>query len=66
MTRGNRGTKLRGLALAALRPGLVGHRHIERGGPGFVLLRPDGYVAASGTTSADWKHAERLLAENAA
>ncbi|OXY91596.1 FAD-dependent monooxygenase [Streptomyces diastatochromogenes] len=66
VTRGNRGTKLRGLALAALRPGLVGHRHIERGGPGFVLLRPDGYVAASGTTSADWKHAERLLAENAA
>lgn len=66
VTRGNRGAKLRGLALAAGRPGLVGHRHVERGSHGFVLLRPDGYVAASGTTSADWKHAERLLAKSAA
>lgn len=66
VTRGGRGAKLRGVALAAPRPDLVGHRHLDHGGHGFVLLRPDGYVAASGTRSADWAHAERLLAEAAA
>jgi 2-polyprenyl-6-methoxyphenol hydroxylase-like FAD-dependent oxidoreductase len=66
VTRGNRAAKLRGLAVADRRPGLVVHGHVERGGPGFVLLRPDGYVAASGTTPAEWERAERLLAEAAA
>ncbi|MFJ9155103.1 FAD-dependent monooxygenase [Streptomyces sp. NPDC102270] len=63
VTRGSRAVRLRGLALAEQRPGLVVHGHVDRGGPGFALLRPDGYVAASGTTPTDWERAERLLAE---
>lgn len=66
VTRGSREARLRGLDLAEQRPGLVSHGHVERGRPGFVLLRPDGYVAASGTTPADWAGVERLLAESAA
>ncbi|GLW07061.1 pentachlorophenol monooxygenase [Microtetraspora sp. NBRC 13810] len=38
----------RGRALAAQAPGLVVHRHRVTKGSGFVLLRPDGYVAAAG------------------
>ncbi|OLB75552.1 MAG: hypothetical protein AUI14_20825 [Actinobacteria bacterium 13_2_20CM_2_71_6] len=30
-------------------PALVGHEHLTRRGSGFLLLRPDGYVAATGT-----------------
>ncbi|WP_330263886.1 FAD-dependent monooxygenase [Streptomyces griseorubiginosus] len=62
-TRGSRAARLRGLALAERWPGLVVHAHVDRGSPGFVLLRPDGYVAASGTAPADWEHAEHLLTE---
>ncbi|MCB5170370.1 FAD-dependent monooxygenase [Streptomyces bambusae] len=47
--------------LAARHPDLVGHRHVGRGAPGFVLLRPDGYVAAGGSTAAEWAHVERAL-----
>lgn len=53
----------RAQALADLLPDLVTHGHVPRGSAGFLLLRPDGYVAASGTTAADWEHVERLLAD---
>lgn len=38
----------RGAALAERLPGLLAHRHRGDGPEGFVLLRPDGYVAAAG------------------
>ncbi|MFD4415359.1 FAD-dependent monooxygenase [Streptomyces sp. NPDC058476] len=60
------GAERRGRALAELRPELVSHGHVRKGGGGFVLLRPDGYVAAGGATRADWERAARLLAEAAA
>ncbi|NKQ27101.1 hypothetical protein HF200_22435 [Streptomyces galbus] len=66
VTFGGRSLRLRGVAFAALRPALVRHAHVGRGGPGFVLLRPDGYVAASGTSPGHWAHAERLVAASAA
>ncbi|MCJ0875866.1 FAD-dependent monooxygenase [Streptomyces sp. AP-93] len=50
-------------ALAVLHPGLVDHQHVRRGAPGFLLLRPDGYVAAGGSTPAEWQHVERLLSD---
>ncbi|MFE6037786.1 FAD-dependent monooxygenase [Streptomyces sp. NPDC056452] len=56
----------RGRALSGLWPRLVVHSHVRRGTAGFVLLRPDGYVAASGRTPADWERAQRLLADAAA
>ncbi|MFI1356772.1 FAD-dependent monooxygenase [Streptomyces sp. NPDC020898] len=64
--RGDREGELRGRALAGLRPALVSHSHVRKGGGGFLLLRPDGYVAACGSTRTDWEHASRLLAEVAA
>jgi hypothetical protein len=39
----------RGRELAEEEPTLVAHRHRTTAGSGFVLLRPDGYVAAAGT-----------------
>ncbi|MGW1769058.1 FAD-dependent monooxygenase [Streptomyces sp. NPDC002073] len=48
--------------LAARHPGLLSHRHTGRGAPGFLLLRPDGYVAAGGATSAEWAELEALFA----
>ncbi|WP_436762365.1 FAD-dependent oxidoreductase [Streptosporangium sp. V21-05] len=38
----------RGRELAEEEPTLVAHRHRTTAGSGFVLLRPDGYVAAAG------------------
>lgn len=43
-------------------PGLVSHEHLTRGTSGFLLLRPDGYVAAGGLTRADLDAVEPLLA----
>lgn len=37
-----------GSALAGRLPGLVAHRHRDSKAEGFVLLRPDGYVATAG------------------
>ncbi|MFJ9181425.1 FAD-dependent monooxygenase [Streptomyces sp. NPDC102360] len=36
--------------LAARHHGLMRHDHLRRAGAGFMLLRPDGYVVASGTS----------------
>jgi hypothetical protein len=53
--------------LAANRPSLAEHRHLPEPPEGFVLLRPDGYVAASGQTAAQldaaWQRLERLVQE---
>jgi hypothetical protein len=51
-----------GAAVPGRFPGLVSHEHLTRGTPGFLLLRPDGYVAASGLTRADLDAVEPLLA----
>ncbi|MFF9017389.1 FAD-dependent monooxygenase [Streptomyces sp. NPDC014870] len=40
----------------------VGHVHVTRRASGFLLVRPDGYVAASGATPAELADAGRLLA----
>jgi 2-polyprenyl-6-methoxyphenol hydroxylase-like FAD-dependent oxidoreductase len=53
-------------SLAAARPRLVGHQHLPRPGAGFLLLRPDGFVAASGTTAEGVRRAEDLLRRLAA
>ncbi|WP_420000096.1 FAD-dependent monooxygenase [Streptomyces boninensis] len=54
--------------VAARRPDLVVHERVSlpRRGPGFLLLRPDGFVAASGQEAGDMAHAERLLGRLAA
>ncbi|MFJ8751999.1 FAD-dependent monooxygenase [Streptomyces sp. NPDC102441] len=41
--------------------GLVTHGHLERRGTGFMLLRPDGYVAASGTGREEMERIGTLL-----
>ena len=53
---------VRASRIAAERPDLVVHGRLP-GGPakGFMLLRPDGYVAASGTTRRELAHVHRLL-----
>ncbi|MEU9394301.1 FAD-dependent monooxygenase [Streptomyces sp. NPDC048324] len=51
----------RGRAMAARRSGLLTHDHLPRRGAGFLLLRPDGYVAASGTTPSGLERVEDLL-----
>ncbi len=51
----------RGRSLAARRSGVLTHDHLPRRGAGFLLLRPDGYVAASGTTTSGLDQAEELL-----
>jgi 2-polyprenyl-6-methoxyphenol hydroxylase-like FAD-dependent oxidoreductase len=51
-------------AVAARYGGAVVHEHHARPGPtGFLLLRPDGYVAASGTTVAHLDDVSRALGE---
>ncbi|MFJ1767925.1 FAD-dependent monooxygenase [Amycolatopsis sp. NPDC088138] len=40
---------------------LVAREHVPRRGRGFVLLRPDGYVAASGVTTTDLGDAMRRI-----
>ncbi|MFD5625921.1 FAD-dependent oxidoreductase [Streptomyces sp. NPDC127072] len=50
-------------AVADRLPGLVAHERVGRHRPGFLLLRPDGFVAAGGTTSAALEGAERFLAD---
>ncbi|SNQ50070.1 conserved hypothetical protein [Frankia canadensis] len=40
---------------------LVAHDQVDRGGRGFLLLRPDGYVAASGSRREDLDAVDRLL-----
>jgi 2-polyprenyl-6-methoxyphenol hydroxylase-like FAD-dependent oxidoreductase len=49
--------------LAQRYPGLVRHEHLATGPSGFLLLRPDGYVAASGNRPSDVDTAARALAE---
>ncbi|HEY5836714.1 FAD-dependent monooxygenase [Streptomyces sp.] len=44
----------------------VSREYVHGRTSGFLLLRPDGYVAASGTTAAERAAAERLLARIAA
>ncbi|MDH6134256.1 2-polyprenyl-6-methoxyphenol hydroxylase-like FAD-dependent oxidoreductase [Kitasatospora sp. MAA4] len=58
----NHGVVQRGRDLGVLHSDLLTHRHIQQPGVGFVLVRPDGYVAASGTTPAEFEQAQRLLA----
>ena len=41
--------------------GLVSHEHVSRRGGGFLLVRPDGYVAARGVKVADLASAGRVL-----
>lgn len=53
---------LRGRAWAERAPLPVGHVHVPRRAAGFVLVRPDGYVAAAGGTPAELADAGRLLA----
>ncbi|MBO0512141.1 FAD-dependent monooxygenase, partial [Streptomyces beijiangensis] len=43
----------RGRALAARMPGVLAHEHRPRRRPGFVLTRPDSYVAAGGRTATE-------------
>lgn len=50
----------RAQTVAARRPELVRHVHQAGGKPGFLLVRPDGYVAAAGT-EAGLDRAGRLL-----
>ena len=38
-------------AIARAHDALVSHRHVVAARPGFLLLRPDGFVAASGGTA---------------
>lgn len=40
---------------------LVIHEHLPQPRDGFLLLRPDGFVAASGVRATDLDHTERLL-----
>ena len=51
----------RGRELVARRAGLLTHDHLPRRGAGFLLLRPDGYVAASGTAPSGLDQVESLL-----
>ncbi|MBW1597420.1 NAD(P)/FAD-dependent oxidoreductase [Streptomyces sp. JJ38] len=48
-------------SLAARFPGLVAHDHIERRRAGWLLLRPDGFVAASGNSDARLAETGELL-----
>lgn len=43
------------------RPSLVRHYHLAEGQEGFLLLRPDGYVAASGQAAAQLEQVWRRL-----
>ncbi|MYS23213.1 hypothetical protein GTW78_24390, partial [Streptomyces sp. SID4948] len=52
--------------LAASLPALVVHQHVARHGSAFLLLRPDGFVSASGVTADGLTQARNLLAEVAA
>lgn len=51
-----------GLRLAQEHGGILAHQHYNRRGTGgYLLLRPDGYVAASGVEPAGLDHVGRLL-----
>ncbi|MEU6226710.1 FAD-dependent monooxygenase [Streptomyces sp. NPDC047042] len=56
------GADRRGRAFAGASAVPLRHDHMLRRSPGFLLLRPDGYVAASGTSPAEIADAGRLLA----
>ncbi|MBT2389306.1 FAD-dependent monooxygenase [Streptomyces sp. ISL-1] len=58
---GRGGLAPRGRALAEQAPVHVTHEHLARSTTGFLLLRPDGYVAAGGTEPAELAAARRLL-----
>ncbi|WP_309891771.1 FAD-dependent monooxygenase [Archangium sp.] len=49
------------------RPSLAGYGHLAEAKEGFLILRPDGYVAASGRTVAQleqaWQRLERVVQE---
>ncbi|HSP78606.1 MAG TPA: monooxygenase, partial [Myxococcaceae bacterium] len=49
------------------RPSLAEHRHLAEDKEGFLLLRPDGYVAASGQAAPQleqaWQRLERVVQE---
>lgn len=63
LTMGDTGSELArlGQATAQRHSALVTHHHLGESKAGFVLLRPDGYVAASGAAGADLVHAVRQL-----
>ncbi|WP_329281774.1 FAD-dependent oxidoreductase [Streptomyces sp. NBC_01451] len=46
---------------ARRRPSVLTHEHRPSGRTGFMLLRPDGYVAATGRTTAELDRLERVL-----
>ncbi|MBO1414200.1 FAD-dependent monooxygenase [Streptomyces sp. FH025] len=56
------GPEQAGQALAERHPGMLAHDHLIGRRTGFLLLRPDGYVAAGGTTPAELARVPRLLA----
>ena len=47
----------RARTLAASRPDVLAHRHVPRGRPSYLLIRPDGYVAAGGRTLGELEYA---------
>jgi hypothetical protein len=49
-------------SVAAELPALVTHEHVSRRGARFLLLRPDGYVAFSGTGRQSLARARQMLA----
>jgi len=53
-----------GEAIAGRLPDLLSHDHLPRRGTGFLLLRPDGYVAARGKSADDLDRLERTLADH--
>ncbi|MFI8491237.1 FAD-dependent oxidoreductase [Streptomyces rubrogriseus] len=50
-------------SVAAAFPRQVRHEHLSRPGAAFLLLRPDGFVAASGTTPEGARRAGTLLTD---
>ncbi|WP_018653753.1 FAD-dependent oxidoreductase [Actinomadura flavalba] len=61
VTRGDAALAAAGAHLAARHPGRIAHEH-RASGRGFVLVRPDGFVARAGRTTADLDHVATLAA----
>ncbi|NML53647.1 hypothetical protein HHL19_25975 [Streptomyces sp. R302] len=63
VTTGDGAVARRGREWAERAPLPVDHAHVPRRAAGFLLVRPDGYVAASGATPAELTGAGHLLAQ---